>query len=119
MSQASEMAAVKRISKSANFLAYSEAGTIKRLYRAVVVETNDSGVNEGRGNTVEISLVPERTVSSSSDQSDVHCVSPTVAMVKEKCLATEPLGEESKEDIGKVEPENFSSGRSSEKCSST
>ncbi|PON38205.1 Serine/threonine protein kinase [Parasponia andersonii] len=61
ISQASEMAAMKRLSKPAGSSGVSEAGNIKRLYRAVVVEANGSGVpvNEGKGNFVEISLVPD------------------------------------------------------------
>ncbi|KAF4349262.1 hypothetical protein F8388_024229 [Cannabis sativa] len=63
ISQASEMAATKRLSKPAGSSGVSEAGNIKRLYRAVVVEANGSGVsiNEGKGNFVEISLVPDTT----------------------------------------------------------
>ncbi|KAL4335048.1 hypothetical protein GQ457_07G035500 [Hibiscus cannabinus] len=64
ISQASEMAAMKkRLSKPAGSSGVSEAGTIRRLYRTVVVEENESGVplNEGKGNLVEISLVPEKS----------------------------------------------------------
>ncbi|OWM68981.1 hypothetical protein CDL15_Pgr025168 [Punica granatum] len=106
ISQASEMAAMKRLSKPTNFGGHSEAGTIKRLYRAVVVETNHSGVplNEGRGNVVEISLVPEGICSSSSDQSDARVLSSEAVAEKEKYLATESQGEESKEEIGKMQP---------------
>ncbi|XP_021277923.1 serine/threonine-protein kinase D6PKL1-like [Herrania umbratica] len=71
ISQASEMAAMKkRLSKPAGSSGVSEAGTIKRLYRAVVVEANGSGIplNEGKGNVVEISLVPEKITSNSSDK---------------------------------------------------
>ena len=71
ISQASEMAAMKkRLSKPTGSSGVSEAGTIKRLYRAVVVEANGSGIplNEGRGNLVEISLVPEKITSNSSDK---------------------------------------------------
>ncbi|XP_017982746.1 PREDICTED: serine/threonine-protein kinase D6PKL1 [Theobroma cacao] len=71
ISQASEMAAMKkRQSKPAGSSGVSEAGTIKRLYRAVVVEANGSGIplNEGKGNVVEISLVPENITSNSSDK---------------------------------------------------
>ncbi|XP_062083160.1 serine/threonine-protein kinase D6PKL1-like [Humulus lupulus] len=61
ISQASEMAAMKRLSKPARSSGVSEAGNIKRLYRAVVVEADGSGVpiNECKGNFVEISLVPD------------------------------------------------------------
>ncbi|XP_022752590.1 serine/threonine-protein kinase D6PKL1-like [Durio zibethinus] len=71
ISQASEMAAMKkRFSKPAGSSGASEAGTIKRLYRAVVVEANGSGIplNEGKGNLVEISLVPEKIASNSPDK---------------------------------------------------
>ncbi|KAK4256385.1 hypothetical protein QN277_009259 [Acacia crassicarpa] len=51
ISQASEMAALKRLSKPSSSSRASEAGTIKKLYTAVV--------DEGKGNLVEISLVPE------------------------------------------------------------
>ncbi|OMO89076.1 Protein-tyrosine phosphatase/arsenate reductase [Corchorus olitorius] len=71
ISQASEMAAMKkRLSKPAGSSGVSEAGAIKRLYRAVVVEANGSGIplNEGKGNLVEISLVPEKITSNSSDK---------------------------------------------------
>lgn len=68
ISQASEMAAMKkRLSRSTRSSGVSEVRTIKRLYRAVVVESNESGhpLNEGKGNLVEISLVPECSTSSS------------------------------------------------------
>lgn len=62
ISQAAEMAATKRLARSIGSPRISEAGTIKRLYRAVVVEANGSGVpvNESKGNLVEISIVSER-----------------------------------------------------------
>ncbi|KAE8729411.1 Protein kinase G11A [Hibiscus syriacus] len=71
ISQASEMAAMKKwLSKPVGSSGVSEAGTIRRLYRAVVVEENGSGVplNEGKGNLVEISLVPEKITSCSLEQ---------------------------------------------------
>ncbi|KAG4198398.1 hypothetical protein ERO13_A05G082700v2 [Gossypium hirsutum] len=71
ISQASEMAAMKkRLSKPSGSSGVSEAGTIKRLYRAVVVEENGSRVplNEGKGKLVEISLVPEKITSNSSEK---------------------------------------------------
>ncbi|PRQ32207.1 putative protein kinase AGC-RSK-2 family [Rosa chinensis] len=66
ISQASEMAAMKRLSRPGRSSGVSEAGTIKRLYRAVVVEENGSDLpmNEGKGNFVEISLVPDASNSS-------------------------------------------------------
>ncbi|KAE8682439.1 Protein kinase G11A [Hibiscus syriacus] len=71
ISQASEMAAMKkRLSKPAGSSGVSEAGTIRRLYRAIVVEENGSGVplNEGKENLVEISLVPEKITSNSLEK---------------------------------------------------
>ena len=61
ISHASEMAAMKRLSRPGRSSGVSEAGTIKRLYRAVVVEANGSGLplNEDKGNFVEISIVPD------------------------------------------------------------
>jgi len=85
ISQASEMAAMKRLSKPTGLSDVSEAGTIKRLLASVVVPTNDSGE---KGNLVEISLVPEKTVKEleSSNQSfgpsPHHAVSPTVKVQK-------------------------------------
>ncbi|KAK6926630.1 Protein kinase domain [Dillenia turbinata] len=67
ISQASEMAAMKRLAKPSGLSGFSEAGTIKKLYRAVVVEANNSSIplSEGKGNFVEFSLVPEPNVNSS------------------------------------------------------
>ncbi|KAI4322389.1 hypothetical protein L6164_022091 [Bauhinia variegata] len=56
ISQASEMAALKRQSKPSTSSRVSEAGTIKKLYTTVI--------DEGKGNLVEISLVPETSTSS-------------------------------------------------------
>ncbi|CAI9105572.1 OLC1v1004520C1 [Oldenlandia corymbosa var. corymbosa] len=65
ISQASEMATLKKRLAKTGMSRHSEAGTITRLYRAVVVEENQSGhpLNEGRGDLVEISLVPECSTS--------------------------------------------------------
>lgn len=65
ISQAAEMAASKRLTRSVGSPRISEAGTIKRLYRAVVVEASGSGVpvNESKANLVEISIVSERIMS--------------------------------------------------------
>ncbi|GKU93890.1 hypothetical protein SLEP1_g7448 [Rubroshorea leprosula] len=71
ISQASEMAAMKkRLSKPASSSRVSESGSMKRLYRAVVVEASGSNLtpNEGKGNLVEISLVPEKISSNSSEK---------------------------------------------------
>ncbi|XP_022957983.1 serine/threonine-protein kinase D6PK-like [Cucurbita moschata] len=61
ISQAAEMAAAKRLTRSLGSPGISEAGTIKRLYKAVVVEANGSDVriNESKENLVEISIVSE------------------------------------------------------------
>ncbi|XP_061359406.1 serine/threonine-protein kinase D6PKL1-like [Gastrolobium bilobum] len=58
ISQASEMAALKRLSKSPKSSRVSEAGTIKKLYTEVV--------DERQGDLVEISHVPE--ISKPSDK---------------------------------------------------
>lgn len=63
ISKASEMAAMKRSSKSANSPSLSEAGRIKSLYNSVVVETSRPGLP-----TVEISLVPEEIKSNVSEK---------------------------------------------------
>lgn len=70
ISQAAEMAAMKRLSKPSSSSWSSEAGTIKRLYRAVVAEANGSGhpLNEGKESLVEISLVPEKSSANSSEK---------------------------------------------------
>ncbi|KAL2335822.1 hypothetical protein Fmac_010268 [Flemingia macrophylla] len=82
ISQASEMAALKRLSKPCSSSRVSEAGTIKKLYTAVV--------DEGKGNLVEISLVPEISAPSDklpgvtvSSSSDTHS-SPLVDVAKPK-----------------------------------
>ncbi|GLT63843.1 hypothetical protein SLA2020_363760 [Shorea laevis] len=70
ISQASEMAAMKkRLSKPAGSAGVLESGSMKRLYRTVIVEANGSNhpPNEGKGKLVEISLVPENISSNSSD----------------------------------------------------
>ncbi|KAJ8563481.1 hypothetical protein K7X08_031933 [Anisodus acutangulus] len=64
ISQASELAAVKkRSSKASRLSGASETGAVKRLYRPVVVPAN-----EGIGNLVEISLIPDRSMSNTSDK---------------------------------------------------
>ncbi|KAI3450686.1 hypothetical protein Pfo_007351 [Paulownia fortunei] len=71
ISQASEMAAVKkRISRPSASPGVSETVAIKRLYRAVVIEASESGqpLDPGKGNLVEISLVPERSSSNISEK---------------------------------------------------
>ncbi|KAL3532066.1 hypothetical protein ACH5RR_005587 [Cinchona calisaya] len=65
ISQAAEMAAMKRLSKPPGSPGVLEAGRITNLYRSVVVETGDSDlpIIEGREGRVEISLVPEESTS--------------------------------------------------------
>ncbi|XP_010244052.1 PREDICTED: serine/threonine-protein kinase D6PKL2-like [Nelumbo nucifera] len=68
LSQKAELAAMKRLTNPASVT--SEAGTIKKLYRAVVVEACESGfpLDEGKGSLVEISLVPEKSALHSSEK---------------------------------------------------
>ncbi|KAL5974604.1 hypothetical protein ACLOJK_031274 [Asimina triloba] len=72
ISQASEMAAMKRLSKTAGLSGSSEAGTIKKLYRSVVVQSTETGLslNKDKGNLVEISLVPEKCTPHDEKTSD-------------------------------------------------
>ncbi|KAK4789220.1 hypothetical protein SAY86_020539 [Trapa natans] len=66
LSKASEVAAMRRLSKSSASPVNSEAGRIKNLYDAKVVETiSASSVHQGKGSMLEISLVPEGSGSSS------------------------------------------------------
>ncbi|KAF2300777.1 hypothetical protein GH714_015716 [Hevea brasiliensis] len=60
ISQASEMAAMKRLSRPSGSSGASEAGTIKRLYRTVVVDANGSGLPLS-----EVVVVPLQTGCSS------------------------------------------------------
>ncbi|KAL5976392.1 hypothetical protein ACLOJK_020723 [Asimina triloba] len=65
ISQASEMAAMKRLSRSAGCSGSSDAGAIKRLYGAVVVKAGETGGSlQEKGSLFEISLVPEKDSSS-------------------------------------------------------
>lgn len=68
LSKASEMAAMKRLSKRPSASGVSEAGRIKTLYNTKIVEVSDSGPSsrERKGSMVEISLVPEEGSSSCS-----------------------------------------------------
>lgn len=70
ISKASEMAAMRRLTKSTGSPGASEAGRIKSLYNSVVVETSGSDlhVDEGKGTMVEISLLPEETKSNSYEK---------------------------------------------------
>ncbi|OVA05960.1 Protein kinase domain [Macleaya cordata] len=70
ISHASEMAAMKRLSKPVGSPRPSEAGAIKKLYRAVVAEASESGLplDEGKESLLEISIVPEKTTVNSSQK---------------------------------------------------
>lgn len=71
LSKASEMAAMKRLSKSSSSPGVSEAGRIKTLYNTVVVEASQSGPSLDKG-MVEISLVPEEMKLNSSGKMAAH-----------------------------------------------
>ncbi|KAK4784902.1 hypothetical protein SAY86_001591 [Trapa natans] len=103
ISQASEMAAMKRLSKPVTPSGHSEAGAMKSLYKAVVIETNGSGnpVNKGKANVVEITLGRE-TVLSTSAQSDIHGILFTRAVKKVKSLTTESHVEELRSHLRKM-----------------
>lgn len=62
ISQASEMAAMKRLSKPSRLSGVSESGNIKRLYTSVVDEESEfvHPSKEGHGSLVQISLIPEK-----------------------------------------------------------
>ncbi|KAK2655156.1 hypothetical protein Ddye_008208 [Dipteronia dyeriana] len=71
ISKASEMAAVKRLSKPIGSPRISEASRITSLYNAKVIDPasgSDLFVDEGKGSMVEISLVPEESSSTSSQK---------------------------------------------------
>ncbi|XP_065030233.1 serine/threonine-protein kinase D6PKL1-like [Musa acuminata AAA Group] len=74
ISQASEMAAMKRLSKPGGSSVASEAGTIKRLYASVVVQSSDSGLplDGEKRNLVKISVVPEKVSADSSKKATVY-----------------------------------------------
>ncbi|KAK3139781.1 hypothetical protein QOZ80_5AG0390090 [Eleusine coracana subsp. coracana] len=60
ISQASEMAAMKRLSMSPGSSSSSEAGTIHRLYASLMVQSNDENYlhDDEKMNLIEISLTP-------------------------------------------------------------
>ncbi|KAK1287380.1 Serine/threonine-protein kinase KIPK [Acorus calamus] len=70
ITQASEMAAMKRLSKPTSLANASEAGTIKKLYAAVIVPASESGIRtkQDKRNLLEISLIPEDCDSCSSEE---------------------------------------------------
>ncbi|KAK7244938.1 hypothetical protein RIF29_39767 [Crotalaria pallida] len=71
ISKASEMAAMKRLSKSTASLRILEVGKIHTLYNSDVAETSRSGpsVVESEGSRIEISLAPEESNSLSLEKS--------------------------------------------------
>lgn len=93
LSKASEVAAMRRPSKSRASSANSEAGRIKNLYDAKIVETTAaSSLREGKGSVLEISLVPEGSGSSSPAETSLPIDIPTAssscgAQVSEKSLS--------------------------------
>lgn len=107
ISQASEMAAMKRLSKPAGSSGASEAGTIKRLYRAVVVEASESGLphSEGKGNLVEISLVPESNTSNSSEKAPESLKIPKAEVFKPTASSSCPADATSKARLTKRLPQ--------------
>ncbi|XP_020240632.1 serine/threonine-protein kinase KIPK2 [Cajanus cajan] len=70
ISKASEMAAMKRLSKSTASPRISEVGKIQTLYNSVVAEGRRSGPSnvESKGSTSEISQVPEESNSLALDK---------------------------------------------------
>lgn len=70
ISQASEMAATKRLSKLGGPSRLSEVGANKKMYRTVVVEASEFGnpMNKVAGNLLEISLFPETSTSDISEK---------------------------------------------------
>lgn len=70
ISKASEMAAMKRLSKSTLSPRVSEVGKIKALYNSVVAEASQPGPSsvESKGNGIEISLVSEDSKSISLEK---------------------------------------------------
>lgn len=66
ISQASEMAAMKRLSMSPGSSSSSEAGTIHRLYASLMVQSSSEGLlhDDEKMNLIEISLTPEKIGSS-------------------------------------------------------
>jgi hypothetical protein len=61
ISQASEMAAMKRLSMSPASSCSSEAGTIHRLYASLMVQSSNANLHDDeKTNLIEISLTPEK-----------------------------------------------------------
>lgn len=68
ISQASEMAAMKRLSMSPGSSSSSEAGTIHRLYASLMVQSNGESHlhDDEKMNLIEISITPEKFSKNSS-----------------------------------------------------
>lgn len=68
ISQASEMAAMKRLSMSPGSSSSSEAGTIQRLYASLMVQSSDGSLvhDDDKMNLIEISITPENISKNSS-----------------------------------------------------
>lgn len=78
LTKASEMAAMKRLSKSSGSSGGSEAGRIKTLYDAVVVEAGESGLSldKEKERVIEVSLVPEESKFNSLGKMPEHLKMP-------------------------------------------
>ncbi|XP_062202821.1 serine/threonine-protein kinase D6PKL1-like [Phragmites australis] len=68
ISQASEMAAMRRLSMSPGSSSSSEAGTIHRLYASLMVQSNDESYlhDDEKMNLIQISITPEKIDKNSS-----------------------------------------------------
>ncbi|GJM95676.1 hypothetical protein PR202_ga12447 [Eleusine coracana subsp. coracana] len=85
ISQASEMAAMKRLSMSPGSSSSSEAGTIHRLYASLMVQSNDENYlhDDEKMNLIEISLTPGKIdKSDGSAVTSIRSVSSTSAEVR-------------------------------------
>nr|KYP73818.1 Phototropin-2 [Cajanus cajan] len=96
ISKASEMAAMKRLSKSTASPRISEVGKIQTLYNSVVAEGRRSGPSnvESKGSTSEISQVPEESNSlaldKTSDKVGVLSQSSEPAQIEKQTSASSP-----------------------------
>lgn len=70
ISQASEMAAIKRLSKPPGSPAMSDSGNVSTLYKSIVVESGESDLPraEAKYGRVEVSMVPEVGTSGSMEK---------------------------------------------------
>ncbi|TKY62016.1 Serine/threonine-protein kinase KIPK [Spatholobus suberectus] len=101
ISKASEMAAMKRLSKSTASPRISEAGKIQTLYNSVVAETSRSGPSfvESKGHQIEISLMPEKSKSLSLEKTsqsyqtaEIASSSQNIHLSREIAVATTQYG---------------------------